>query len=114
MADFTQPEERMYIGGQFVPASSGKTFDNCNPATEEVLGQVADGEFAIAEVDPLANRPRAGQRVHLSHRELAFGEDLEHCLADHAGSTDDGDIIFLGHTVGVSDLTSAFCARWRR
>ncbi len=36
-------ELRMLIGGELVEASSGKRFDNVNPATEEVLGQVADG-----------------------------------------------------------------------
>ena len=43
MADFSQPEGRMYIDGKFIDARSGARFDNCNPATEEVLGQVADG-----------------------------------------------------------------------
>jgi acyl-CoA reductase-like NAD-dependent aldehyde dehydrogenase len=37
-----QGEIRMLIDGKLVDASSGKTFDNINPATEEVLGQVAD------------------------------------------------------------------------
>jgi aldehyde dehydrogenase (NAD+) len=32
----------MLIGGELVEAASGKRFDNVNPATEEVLGQVAD------------------------------------------------------------------------
>jgi aldehyde dehydrogenase (NAD+) len=46
-------ETRMLIGGKLVEAQSGKTFDNINPATEEVLGQVADAghedmEAAIA------------------------------------------------------------------
>ena len=36
------PESRMLIDGKLVEASGGKTFDNVNPATEEVLGQVAD------------------------------------------------------------------------
>ena len=36
------PETRMLIDGKLVDADSGKTFDNINPATEEVLGQVAD------------------------------------------------------------------------
>jgi aldehyde dehydrogenase (NAD+) len=40
-AGFT-PEKRMLIGGELVDADGGKTFDNINPATEEVLGQVAD------------------------------------------------------------------------
>jgi aldehyde dehydrogenase (NAD+) len=36
------PETRMMIDGELVDADSGKTFDNINPATEEVAGQVAD------------------------------------------------------------------------
>lgn len=36
-------ESRMLIGGQLVAAASGDTFDNINPATEAVIGPVADG-----------------------------------------------------------------------
>ncbi|MED4475530.1 aldehyde dehydrogenase [Oceanobacillus caeni] len=32
-----------YIGGKYVESKSGKTFKNINPATEEVLGVVAEG-----------------------------------------------------------------------
>jgi aldehyde dehydrogenase (NAD+) len=39
-------ELRMLIDGKLVEAESGKRFDNVNPATEEVLGQVADGSTA--------------------------------------------------------------------
>jgi len=35
-------EVRMLIGGDLVEAASGKRFENINPATEEVLGEVAD------------------------------------------------------------------------
>ena len=35
-------EQRMLIDGKLVEAKSGKLFDNVNPATEAVLGQVAD------------------------------------------------------------------------
>ena len=35
-------EVRMLIDGELVEASSGKRFENINPATEEVLGEVAD------------------------------------------------------------------------
>ncbi len=35
-------EPRMLIDGKLVEAASGKTYDNVNPATEEVAGQVAD------------------------------------------------------------------------
>jgi aldehyde dehydrogenase (NAD+) len=42
-------ESRMLIDGKLVPASDGATYDNVNPATEEVLGQVADA--TAADVD---------------------------------------------------------------
>jgi aldehyde dehydrogenase (NAD+) len=38
----TAGEMRMLIDGKLVPAHDGRQFDNVNPATEEVLGQVAD------------------------------------------------------------------------
>ena len=37
-------EVRMLIDGELVEATSGKTFDNINPATEDVLGPVADAD----------------------------------------------------------------------
>ena len=37
-----QGEVRMLIDGELVEAASGKRFENVNPATEEVLGEVAD------------------------------------------------------------------------
>jgi aldehyde dehydrogenase (NAD+) len=36
------PETRLLIDGELVGAASGKTFANINPATEEVIGEVAD------------------------------------------------------------------------
>jgi aldehyde dehydrogenase (NAD+) len=33
-----------FIGGQWIPAASGKTFETMNPATEEVIAQVAEGD----------------------------------------------------------------------
>ena len=38
----SQGEVRMLIDGKLVEATSGKRFENVNPATEEVLGEVAD------------------------------------------------------------------------
>jgi aldehyde dehydrogenase (NAD+) len=40
------PETRMLIDGKLVDADSGATFDNVNPATEEVIGAVADASTA--------------------------------------------------------------------
>ena len=39
-------ESRMLIDGRLVDAEGGATFDNVNPATEEILGPVADGSAA--------------------------------------------------------------------
>lgn len=36
------PETRLFIDGELVPAASGKTYDNLSPATEEVIGKAAD------------------------------------------------------------------------
>lgn len=41
MTDFFR-EERLLIDGELVPASGGKTYDNINPATEEVIGVAGD------------------------------------------------------------------------
>jgi len=44
-----QPQIRQtqcFIGGNWVPAVSGKTFETINPATEEVITQVAEGDAA--------------------------------------------------------------------
>src|SRR5579884_2185808 len=51
-------ETRMLIGGKLVEARSGRTFDNLNPATEEVLGQVADAGHEDME-DAIAAARRA-------------------------------------------------------
>ena len=40
------PETRMLIDGKLVEADTGKTFSNSNPATEEILGEVADASTA--------------------------------------------------------------------
>ena len=42
-------ESRMLIDGKLVEAAGGATYDNINPATEEVIGQVADGGAADME-----------------------------------------------------------------
>lgn len=39
-----------FIGGQWVPAVSGKTFNTINPATEEVICQVAEGDAADVDL----------------------------------------------------------------
>lgn len=47
---------QLFIGGQWVPAKSGKTFDTINPATEDVIARVAEGE--AADVDAAVRAAR--------------------------------------------------------
>ena len=49
-------QTQLFIGGQWVPAKSGKTFDTINPATEEVIAQVAEGD--AADVDAAVRAAR--------------------------------------------------------
>jgi phenylacetaldehyde dehydrogenase len=42
--DFLSRPRKLLIGGQWVGARSGKTFETYNPATGEVLAQVAEGD----------------------------------------------------------------------
>ncbi|WP_203137525.1 NAD-dependent succinate-semialdehyde dehydrogenase [Microbacterium sp. JZ31] len=59
-------ETRLFIGGEWVDSSSGKTFDVRDPSTNEVIAQVADGteedgiralDAAVAMQDQWANTP---------------------------------------------------------
>jgi phenylacetaldehyde dehydrogenase len=46
----------MLIGGEWVGAQSGKTFETYNPATGEVLAQVAEGDTADIDLAVAAAR----------------------------------------------------------
>jgi aldehyde dehydrogenase (NAD+) len=49
-------QNQCFIGGQWQPAVSGKTFETINPATEEVITQVAEGD--AADIDLAAKAAR--------------------------------------------------------
>jgi phenylacetaldehyde dehydrogenase len=44
VTDFVARPRKMLVGGEWVEAASGKTFPTYNPATGEVLAQVAEGD----------------------------------------------------------------------
>ena len=44
--DFLRRPKGLLIGGEWVPAKSGKTFETINPANEEVLALVSEGDKA--------------------------------------------------------------------
>jgi aldehyde dehydrogenase (NAD+) len=49
-------QTQCFIGGQWVDAKSGKTFETVNPATEEVIANVAEGDAADIDVAVKAAR----------------------------------------------------------
>jgi phenylacetaldehyde dehydrogenase len=42
--EFTAAPRQLFIDGQWAPAASGKTFETPNPATGQILAQVAEGD----------------------------------------------------------------------
>ncbi len=48
-----------YIGGRFVPPSSDRWLDDCNPATGEVHAQVADSD--ATDVEQAVSAAKAAQ-----------------------------------------------------
>lgn len=71
----TKHDELMLIDGDLVGSSSGKRFDNVNPATEEIIGQVADG--TLDDVD----RAIAAARTAFDTTDWATNGELRaHCL----------------------------------
>ncbi len=98
MADL-QGQERLLIDGELVPAAGGRTYENRNPATEEVIGAAADAgpeemERAIAaarrafdETDwsrDLEFRARCLRQLHRALREER--ERLRQVIVAEAGS----------------------------
>src|SRR5579863_527359 len=54
--EFISRPRKLLIGGQWVNAQSGKTFETYNPATGEVLAQVAEGDAADIDLAVAAAR----------------------------------------------------------
>ena len=62
---------RMLVDGELIEADSGATFDNVNPATEEVLGPVADA--SAGRDAPGHRRGTAGLRRDATGRPTGSG-----------------------------------------
>lgn len=78
---FLKDPKHLFIGGEFVSSSTGKTFETINPATEEVLATIS--ETNAEDVDKAVKAARKafdeGPWSHLSAAERA---DLIYKLAD--------------------------------
>src|SRR5580698_1245603 len=55
--DFVATTQRLLIGGRFVDAASGRTFETPNPATGETLASVAEGD--AEDIDRAVRAARA-------------------------------------------------------
>jgi aldehyde dehydrogenase (NAD+) len=66
----TSGETRMLIDGKLVEAQSGKRFNNINPATEEVLGEVADASASDMDTAIAAARRAFDETTWSTDREL--------------------------------------------
>jgi phenylacetaldehyde dehydrogenase len=58
VSDFISRSRKMLIGGKWVEAASGKTFPAYNPATGEVITQLAEGNKK--DVDQAVKAAREG------------------------------------------------------
>ncbi len=56
LQSFLSSPKKMLIGGKWVEAKSGKTFDVYDPATDQVIAQAAEGEAADVELAVAAAR----------------------------------------------------------
>jgi phenylacetaldehyde dehydrogenase len=55
-AEFLGKKHLLFIGGKWVDAKSGKTFDTYDPGTGRVIGQVAEGDAADIDAAVAAAR----------------------------------------------------------
>ncbi len=84
-------QTQCFIGGKWIPSSSGKMFDTLHPATEEVVAQIAEGDAddvnlaADAARDALENGPwatmDARDRGHLMYKLADLIEEEQDELA---------------------------------
>jgi aldehyde dehydrogenase (NAD+) len=91
-------EERLLIDGELVAAEGGKTYDNVNPANEEVIGQVADAspadvERAIAAARTAFDETEWSRDTELRVRSL---RQLHQALVDHQDDLADITVAEVG------------------
>ncbi|MGO9604671.1 MAG: aldehyde dehydrogenase family protein [Candidatus Binataceae bacterium] len=108
---------RLLIGGKWVPAKSGKTFETINPANEEVLALIAEGDKA--DVDEAVKAARkafeegkwAGMNPHQRTRYLLRIAELIEQHADELAeleSLDNGKPLSQSKAIDVAGSARFF------
>ncbi len=109
-AKFISKQQKLFIGGQWVDAASGKTFDAIDPATENVICQIAEGDAedidravkaarqAFDDSDWSRMTPAGRQLLLLKLADLVEqnGEELA-----HLESLDNGKMLMMARMVDV-------------
>lgn len=114
-----QPEGRAFINGQYVPALSGQTFPSVNPATGQVIAQIAACDATDVDVAVAAARksfeagvwsrraPAERKAVMLKFAELILKHREELALLE---SLDVGKPITNAYNGDI--ISSANCIQW--
>ena len=114
-----EPRSQIFIGGRFVPAANGATFDNINPATGRSLGTIAAGEQIDIDRAVASARaafrggswaqqpPKARKKVLLKLAELMLANREELALLE---TLDMGKPI--SDSLNVDIPSAANCIRW--
>ncbi|HZP44390.1 MAG TPA: aldehyde dehydrogenase family protein [Candidatus Binataceae bacterium] len=100
------PPKQLLIGGKWVPAKSGKTFETINPANEEVLALVAEGDRAdIDEAVAAARRAfEAGRWPSLGpHQRARYLLRIADLIEQHADEL--AQLITLDNGKPISEAT---------
>ena len=77
-----------FIGGKWLPAVSGKTFSTVNPATEEIIAEVAEGDREDIDLAAKAARRafESGPWSRMDARDRGRTKPREWCaLSAHCG-----------------------------
>src|SRR5215475_14285217 len=117
VSEFVAKTRKMLIGGKWVDAVSGKTFETYNPATGEVLAQVAEGEKADVELAVKAARKAfesgpwpdmtPSERGRLLWRLAELIDQHREELAE-LETLDNGKLVYFSRLVDVPSASDAF------
>jgi phenylacetaldehyde dehydrogenase len=117
VTEFVAKPRKMLIGGKWVDAVSGKTFDTYNPATGEVLARVAEGDEADIDLAVKAARKafESGPWPEMSPSErgrllwkLAELVDEHNEELAELETLDNGKPVFFSRIVDVPTVSDAF------
>jgi acyl-CoA reductase-like NAD-dependent aldehyde dehydrogenase len=105
----------LVIGGQRVPARSGRVFADESPATEDVIATVPDGDEADVEAAVAVAGPAAREWRRIPARERgALVAELARVLEEHADELTLLDAIDGGHPVTAMHTDVAIAASMLR